>query len=120
MVWDEELLTDAQFVAWGTGPVSPELHATHLGGFLIREVAGNPDVFTAAQLESIDEVVITYRGLRSYLLNAVVKSEAPWRDAWAGTGPGGRGPLIEVEKILAFYSALEGEPVADLAAAQAE
>ncbi|WP_345044341.1 Panacea domain-containing protein [Arthrobacter methylotrophus] len=120
LVWDEELLTDAAFFAWGTGPVSPELHATHPGVFLIRDVPGNPEVFTAAQLESIDEVVSAYGGLRPYVLNAVVKSEAPWQDAWAGTAPGERGRIIEVERMLSFYSALEGEPVAEFAAAQAE
>lgn len=120
LVWDEELLTDAQFFAWGTGPVNPELHATHPGVFLIRDVPGNPDVFTAAQIESIDEVINAYGGLRPYVLNAVVKNEAPWRDAWTGTEPGGRGRLIEVEHVLSFYSALEGQPVAEFAAAQTD
>jgi uncharacterized phage-associated protein len=120
LVWDEELLTDAQFFAWGTGPVSPDLHATHPGVFLIREVPGDPEVFTAAQLESIDEVISAYCGLRPYVLNAVVKNEDPWRDAWAGTEPGGRGRLIEVERMLSFYSSLEGQPVADFAAGQTD
>lgn len=100
LVWDEELLTDAQFFAWGTGPVNPELQATHREVFLIREVPGNPEVFTEDQLESIDEVVRAYGGLRPFVLSSVVKGEAPWRDAWAGTGLGGRGRLIEVEQIL--------------------
>jgi uncharacterized phage-associated protein len=118
LVWDEELLTNASFFAWGTGPVSPDLHATHPGVFLIREVPGNPDVFTADQLESIDVVVDAYGKLKPYDLNAVVKSEAPWREAWAGTKPGERGRLIEVEQMLSFYSALQSEPVAEFAAAQ--
>lgn len=120
LVWDEALLTDATFFAWGTGPVSPELHATHPGVFLIREVPGNPDVFTEAQLESIDEVINAYGGLRPYVLNAVVKNEAPWQEAWAGTAPGERGRAIDVVRILDFYGSLEGEPVADFAAAQAD
>jgi uncharacterized phage-associated protein len=120
LVWDEELLADAPFFAWGTGPVNPELHATHPGVFLIREVPGDTGVFTAAQLESIDEVVSAYSGLRPYVLNAVVKSEEPWKKAWAGTAPGERGRLIDVGHMLDFYSALEGEPVADFAAVQAE
>jgi uncharacterized phage-associated protein len=120
LVWDEELLTDASFYAWGTGPVNPELRATHPGVFLIRDVPGNPDVFTADQLESIDEVVDAYGALRPYVLNSVVKSEAPWKDAWAGTAPGEKGRIIEPERILAFYGALEGQPVAEHAESQSE
>lgn len=120
LVWDAELLTDASFYAWGTGPVNPELRATHHGVFLIREVPGDPDVFTSAQLESIDEVVDAYGALRPYVLNSVVKNEAPWKDAWTGTAPGERGRLISAEKMLEFYGSLEGEPVADFAAMQAE
>lgn len=119
LVWDEEVLADAPFFAWGTGPVNPELHATHPGVFLIREVPGDPEVFTASHLESIDEVVNAYGGLRPYVLNAVVKNEAPWKEAWAGAAPGERGRIIEVERMLSFYGSLEGQPVADFAAAQA-
>lgn len=117
LVWDEELLTDAEFFAWGSGPVNPELHAIHPGVFLIGEVPGDPDVFTADQLESIAVVVNTYGELRPYILNDVVKNEAPWRDAWAGTEPGSKGRLIDAAAMLEFYGMLEGEPVADIAEA---
>jgi uncharacterized phage-associated protein len=115
LVWDEELLTDASFYAWRTGPVNPELRATHPGVFLIRDVPGNPDVFTADQIESIDEVVDAYGALRPYVLNSVVKSEAPWKDAWEGTAAGEKGRIITAEHILAFFGSLEGQSVAESA-----
>ena len=115
LVWDEELLVAADFFAWGSGPVNPELHASHRGVFLISDVPGDPDVFTEDQLESIHEVVKGYGGLRAYVLSGIVKNEAPWRDAWAGTQVGEKGRLIEAAVMQEFYSSLTGQPVEELA-----
>lgn len=116
LAWDEELLTDAEFFAWGSGPVNPELHASHRGVFLIIDVPGDPAVFTEDQLESIHEVIKGYGGLRAYVLSDIVKNEAPWRDAWAGTPVGEKGRLIEAAAMQEFYANLTGQPVEELAA----
>jgi uncharacterized phage-associated protein len=116
MVWDEELLVHADFFAWGSGPVNPELHASHRGVFLISEVPGDPSVFTEDQLESIHEVVRCYGGLRAFVLSGIVKNEAPWQDAWAGTESGKKGRLIEGKAMLEFYAVLDGQPVEEIAA----
>lgn len=111
LVWEDRLLADAAFYAWGSGPVNPDLYASHAGTFTISAVPGNPDVFTEDENESIDSVVSAYGGLRAFELSGIVKNEDPWRSAWSGTEPGQRGRLIEVDRMQSFYVELDGDPV---------
>ncbi|WP_142036701.1 Panacea domain-containing protein [Arthrobacter sp. SLBN-100] len=111
LVWEDRLLADADFYAWGTGPVNPNLHASHAGTFTISGVPGNPGVFDADEAASIDEVVKAYGELRAFHLTAIVKNEDPWKSAWSGTEPGQRGRLIEADRMQSFYVELDGEPV---------
>lgn len=116
LVWEDRLLADADFYAWGSGPVNPDLHAFHRGTFMIDTVPGDPTVFDADEAESIDEVIKAYGSLRPFVLNGIVRDESPWRSAWSGTEPGQRGRLIEVDRMQSFYVELDGEPVSDVAA----
>lgn len=111
LVWEDRLLADADFYAWGTGPVNPDLHEFHRGTFKISQVPGSPDVFTKDENESIDEVVKVYGKLRAFELSGIVKNEDPWKSAWAGTEPGQRGRLIDADRMQSFYIELDGEPV---------
>ncbi|ACL42015.1 Uncharacterized phage-associated protein (plasmid) [Pseudarthrobacter chlorophenolicus A6] len=111
LVWEDRLLADADFYAWGTGPVNPDLHSSHAGTFTISEVPGNPGVFTEDENESIDSVVKAYGSLQPFELSSIVKNEDPWRSAWSGTQPGKRGRLIQVDRMQSFYLELDGEPV---------
>lgn len=111
LVWEDRLLAAADFYAWGSGPVNPELHASHPGIFMISEVPGNPAVFDEDEAESIARVIDAYGHLKAFELNGIVKNEEPWKSAWSGTEPGKRGRLIEVDRMQSFYVELDGEPV---------
>ncbi|WP_051442083.1 Panacea domain-containing protein [Arthrobacter sp. H14] len=113
LVWDSERLTDAEFHAYGMGPVSPELYETHRGIFTVASLAdttageGNPDVFDGEQQESINAILEAYLSWKNYQLTSMTKQEQPWKDAWGNTVPGSRGGVISEQTMLAFYTALD-------------
>lgn len=119
LVWDGELLADAEFFAWGSGPVNPELHTSHRGVFLISDVPGDPGVFTEDQLESIRQVVKGYGGFRAFELSGIIRDEAPWKDAWAGTESGGKGRRITESAMWDFYAQRPDQPAEEPAAESA-
>ena len=104
LVWDEQPLFGEEIQAWANGPVVYELYDRHRGQYDLHEwPAGDPDVLTERQRETIDAVLDFYGDKSSQWLSDLTHMEAPWADARRGLPPGARGNTPITHASMAEY-----------------
>ena len=104
LVWDERPLFKARIEAWANGPVVPALYQEHRGRFEVRSwPKGDPKTLAPAERETVDAVLGFYGERSSQWLSDLTHSEAPWRDAREGLGPGESGNREITHAAMAEY-----------------
>ena len=110
LVWDDAPLFAEPVQAWANGPVCPELYQVHKGKFKILsafEIDGNPQALTAAQVETVDEVIKHYGRHSPQYLSELTHSEQPWIEAREGLSIGERGnKAIKLDTMAEYYGGL--------------
>jgi uncharacterized phage-associated protein len=108
LVWDEAPLFSERIEAWANGPVVRELYEAHRGHFQVSEwPAGNPEVLTQPQRDSIEAVLEFYGHRSAQWLSDLTHMEAPWRRAREGLQPGERGfREISLDTMAEYYGSL--------------
>jgi uncharacterized phage-associated protein len=98
--------------AWRQGPVVPALYAQHRGQFTVQAwSSGDARGLSAEQAATVAWVVEKYGGFTAESLSRMTHSEAPWRVARVGLGPGepSRAP-IDHRQMAAFYGRQQADP----------
>ncbi|MFZ4705407.1 MAG: Panacea domain-containing protein [Bacteroidales bacterium] len=112
----DEPLFEEDFEAWVHGPVQPELfHAIKDISRLHDDIAfiqddgvPEPEVklqgLNMDQHELIEEIIREFGHLSGMQLEAMTHSEAPWKDARRGIGPGEKcNNIISKESMRSFF-----------------
>ena len=110
LVWDDAPLFEAKIEAWANGPVCPDLYAAHRGKFKIAaadEIGGNADQLSAAQCDTVNEVIKHYGRYSPQYLSELTHSELPWIEAREGLSVGERGnTAIKLDTMAEYYGGL--------------
>jgi uncharacterized phage-associated protein len=89
LVWDEKPLFGERIEAWANGPVVPALYDWHRGAYnLVRCPAGNAEVLTGEERETVDSVLAAYGDKTSQWLSELTHVEEPWKGVRKGLAPG--------------------------------
>ena len=108
LVWEDEPLFKERVEAWANGPVVKQLYQHHRGQYTVRTWSpGDPSKLTEAQRDSVDTVLDFYGDKSAFWLSELTHSEAPWREARKGLGPGDRsGREITKAAMAEYYESL--------------
>lgn len=106
--WTEKPLFNNRIEAWANGPVIVDLYNMHRGKFMITDIsAGNVNILTADEKESIDIVLTDYGDKEPYELRELTHLEAPWKNARNGIPENERSNNeITLESMGAYYGSL--------------
>lgn len=84
LAWDEAELFPDEIQAWAGGPVIPTLYERHRGRFLVNSSMFPPNPehrLTAAQKDTVDNVLSFYGDRTAQWLSDLSHLEAPWLEA---------------------------------------
>lgn len=85
-LFDTSSIHDAVFQAWINGPTSPELYDKYkdYGWDNIKQKQDNSSLFDSKVLELLESVWFTYGDKSANELEALTRSEYPWKNARKG------------------------------------
>jgi uncharacterized phage-associated protein len=107
LVWDDSPLFRERIEAWAAGPVIPALYYHHRGQYQVQDWAGNLEMLSDKQRETIDAVLRFYGSKSSQWLSDLTHSEEPWIKARVGLAPLERGNReIPLDSMAEYYSSL--------------
>jgi len=111
LVWDDAPMFAERIRAWKNGPVCGDLYHEHRGRYEIKPgdlPKGDPDTLTAAQRETVLEVLRSYGDKTSQWLSDLTHAEDPWRNARAQAHDGeASSPEITLASMAEYYGSLD-------------
>lgn len=85
-LFDTSFVSDTVFQAWINSPISPELYDKYkdYGWDNIKQKQDNSSLFDSKVLELLESVWLTYGDKSANELEALTRSEYPWKNARKG------------------------------------
>lgn len=107
LVWDKRPLFKERIEAWASGPVVPELYASHGKKIVVDEVPGDPRHLDKDARDTVDAVICFYGKKRPQWLSDLIHREAPWKNARQGISEGMKSNVpITLESMAEYYGSL--------------